>query len=216
MALLRSAGHDVYATTATGVGDRVHLGGSAVDLDTHITDVVNVLGFEDLTDVTLVGWSYGGMIITGVAEQVPERVAGLMYLDALVPVDGENSYHAELSSEEVRADDPAAAKVAGLPGFVLVGPYVDWLRSLMPDPADRGVAACKGSCPSRWRPTRNRSEWTTRRPRRCLVPSCTAPKTRKRGTRSPPSPPGSGRLRLALPRIGGQPPGPDQHPTVDR
>jgi len=135
--LLRAAGHDVRATTGTGLGDRVHLTGPAVNLDTHISDVVNVLGFEDLTEVTLVGWSYGGMIITGVAEQAPERLAQLVYLDALVPADGEDSYDAELSSEEVRAADRAAADAAGRPGFVLVGPYADWLGSLMPDPADR-------------------------------------------------------------------------------
>jgi pimeloyl-ACP methyl ester carboxylesterase len=135
--LLRSAGHDVYATTGTGVGDRVHLAGPAVDLDTHITDVANVLQFEELTDVTVVGWSYGGMIITGVAERVPERLAGLIYLDALVPADGQSSYDAELSPEEVRAGDRAAAETAGMPGFLLVDPYADWLGSLMPDPADR-------------------------------------------------------------------------------
>jgi pimeloyl-ACP methyl ester carboxylesterase len=131
--LLRAAGHDVHAPTATGLGDRVHLAGPAVDLDTHITDVANVLAFEDLTEVTLVGWSYGGMIITGVAERVPERLAQLVYLDALVPADGENSYDAERSSEEVRA----AADAAGMPGFLLVEPYLDWLGSLTPGPADR-------------------------------------------------------------------------------
>ena len=104
--LLRAAGHDVYATTATGLGDRVHLADPAIDLDTHVTDVVNLLEFEDLTDVTLVGWSYGGMIITGVAERVPERLAQLVYLDASVPADGENSYDAELYSEEARARRP--------------------------------------------------------------------------------------------------------------
>ncbi len=83
--LLRAAGHDVYATTATGMGDRVHLADPAIDLDTYITDVVNVLEFEDLTDVTLVGWSYGGMIITGVAERVPERLAQLVYLEPRCP-----------------------------------------------------------------------------------------------------------------------------------
>jgi pimeloyl-ACP methyl ester carboxylesterase len=74
--LLRAAGHEVHATTATGLGDRVHLADPAVDLDTHITDVVNLLEFEELTEVTLVGWSYGGVIITGVAERVPDRLAG--------------------------------------------------------------------------------------------------------------------------------------------
>ena len=120
--LLRAAGHDVYATTATGLGDRVHLAGPAVDLDTHITDVVNLLEFEELTEVTLVGWSYGGMIITGVAERVPERLAGLVYLDAFVPADGENSYDAERSAEDVRAADRAAAEAAGMPGFLVVSP----------------------------------------------------------------------------------------------
>ena len=83
--LLRAAGHNVHATTATGLGDCVHLANPAVDLDTHIADVVNVFEFEELADVTLIGWSYGGMIITGVAERVPERLAQLIYLDATCP-----------------------------------------------------------------------------------------------------------------------------------
>ena len=134
---LRAAGHDVYATTGTGLGDRVHLAGPTVDLDTHITDVVNALKWEELTAVTLVGWSYGGMIITGVADRVPERLARLVYLDASVPVDGENGYDADLSSEEVRAGDRAAAEAAGMPGFLVVEPYVEWIESLLPDRADR-------------------------------------------------------------------------------
>ncbi|HVK36115.1 MAG TPA: alpha/beta hydrolase family protein [Microlunatus sp.] len=141
--LLRAAGHNVYATTATGLGDRVHLSGRTVDLDTHIADVVNVLEFEDLAEVTLVGWSYGGMIITGVAERVPERLAGLVYLDALVPGDGQSGYDAEASPEEVRAADRAAAEAAGRPGFLVVGPYADWLGSLLPDPSDRAWVFAK-------------------------------------------------------------------------
>src|SRR3954454_20427888 len=113
--LLRTAGHGVHATTGTGLGDRVHLAGPAVNLDTHITDVVNLLEFEGLTEVILVGWSYGGMIITGVAERVPERLAGWVCLDALVPSDGENSYDAEHASEDVRAVDRAAAEADRLP-----------------------------------------------------------------------------------------------------
>lgn len=77
------------------------------------------------------------MIISGVAERVPERLAGLVYLDALVPADGEDSYDAELSSEDVRVADRAAADAAGMPGFLLVDLYVEWLGSLMPDAADR-------------------------------------------------------------------------------
>ena len=137
--LLRAAGHDVYATTPTGLGDRVHLTSPSIDLDTHITDVVNVLEFEELTEVTLVGWSYGGMIITGVAERVPERLAQLVYLDALVPMHGQNLYHTVGASEEDLARDRAAAEAAGLPGFFPVpsGDFADRIRSWMPDPTDQ-------------------------------------------------------------------------------
>ncbi len=86
---LRAAGHEVYTPTLTGQGERVHLGSPAIGLDTHIQDVVNVLRFEKLSDVTLVGHSYGGMVITGVAEQVPELLSQLVYLDAFVPQDGQ-------------------------------------------------------------------------------------------------------------------------------
>lgn len=86
---LRAAGHVVYTPTLTGLGERVHLLQPKTDLETHITDVVNVMEFEDLTDVVLVGHSYAGMVITGVADRAPERVARLIYLDAAVPEDGE-------------------------------------------------------------------------------------------------------------------------------
>src|SRR5829696_3489499 len=101
--LLRDAGHEVYAGINTGMGDRVHLADPAIDLDTYVTDFVNLLEFEELTDVTLVGWSYGGMTITGVAERVPERLAQLIYLDAFVPADGESFYDAFLVPPEARA-----------------------------------------------------------------------------------------------------------------
>lgn len=86
---LQDAGHEVFAPTLTGVGDRSHLGSASVDLSTHITDIVNLLRWEDLTDVVLCGHSYGGMVISGVADQVPERIRTLVYLDAFVPEDGE-------------------------------------------------------------------------------------------------------------------------------
>ena len=87
---LRAAGHEVYTPTLTGIGERVHLGHPDIDLDTHIQDIVNVLEYEDLEDVSLVGYSYGGMVVTGVAERVPERIKQLIYLDAFVPVDGQS------------------------------------------------------------------------------------------------------------------------------
>ena len=82
---LRAAGHEVYTPTLTGLGERSHLAHPEIDLDTHIQDIVNVLIFEDLHNVILAGHSYGGMVITGVAEQVPERLAHLVYMDAIVP-----------------------------------------------------------------------------------------------------------------------------------
>lgn len=88
---LRAAGHDVYAPTLTGLGERVHLASPRVDLDTHSEDVVNVLRYEDLTGVVLVGWSYGGMVVAGAAERVPERIAHVVYFDSDVPLDGETS-----------------------------------------------------------------------------------------------------------------------------
>src|SRR5688500_20382835 len=84
---MRAAGHDVYTPTPTGLGERVHLAHPDIDLDTHITDVVNVLAFEDLRDVILLGWSYGGMVISGVADRAAERLAQLVYFDAVVPTD---------------------------------------------------------------------------------------------------------------------------------
>ena len=89
-ALLRAAGHDVYTPTLTGLGERVHLAHPDIDLDTHIQDILMVLEYEDLHDVILVGYSYSGMVITGVAEHAPERQAQLVYLDAFVPQDGQS------------------------------------------------------------------------------------------------------------------------------
>ena len=87
---LREAGHTVYTPTLTGLGERVHLATPEVGLTTHIDDIVNTLIFEELTDVVLAGHSYGGMVITGVADRVPERIGRLIYLDAVVPEDGES------------------------------------------------------------------------------------------------------------------------------
>lgn len=87
---LRAAGHEVHTPTLTGVGERVHLLGPDVGLDTHVEDVVAVLKYEDLRDVILVGHSYGGMVITGVADRAPTRVGHLVYLDTAAPSDGQS------------------------------------------------------------------------------------------------------------------------------
>ena len=85
---LHAGGHNVYPVTLTGLGERVHLAGPQVDLDTHIADVVNLLRYEELRDVALVGHSYAGTVITGVADQVPERIARLVYVDTWPLPDG--------------------------------------------------------------------------------------------------------------------------------
>jgi pimeloyl-ACP methyl ester carboxylesterase len=88
--ILTAHGHRVYRPGLTGLGERVHLASPAIGLQTHITDIANVLVWEDLHDVILVGHSYGGMIITGVADQVSERIRHLIYLDAFLPDSGES------------------------------------------------------------------------------------------------------------------------------
>ena len=87
--LLREPGHQVHTPTLTGLGERAHLAHPGVDLATHIEDIVNALVFEDVDDVILVGSSSAGMVIAGVAERVPGRIARLVYLDAFVPADGQ-------------------------------------------------------------------------------------------------------------------------------
>jgi pimeloyl-ACP methyl ester carboxylesterase len=89
--MLREAGHTVFAVTLTGLGERTHLASPEISLDTHVEDVANVLFYEDLTNVILVGHSYGGNVITGVADRVPERLQQLVYLDAATPADGQSS-----------------------------------------------------------------------------------------------------------------------------
>jgi pimeloyl-ACP methyl ester carboxylesterase len=88
--LLRDRGHDVYTPTLTGLGERAHLANPEISLATHIEDIVNVLEFEDLQRVILVGNSSGGMVVTGVADRVPKRLAQVIYLDAFVPGDGQS------------------------------------------------------------------------------------------------------------------------------
>lgn len=82
---LNKAGDIVYRPTLTGLGERFHLLRDDVNLDTHIKDVVNTILFENLNDVILVGHSYGGMVISGVADSIPERIKKVVYIDAIVP-----------------------------------------------------------------------------------------------------------------------------------
>ncbi|WP_051838210.1 alpha/beta fold hydrolase [Streptomyces sp. NRRL WC-3742] len=89
---LRLHGHQVHTLTLTGLGSRRHLAAAPVNLDTHVQDVLSLLEAEDLRDAVLVGHGYGGMPITGAADRAPERVDTLVYLDALVPGDGDSAW----------------------------------------------------------------------------------------------------------------------------
>ena len=89
---LREHGDEVWTPTLTGMGERSHLGGPKIGVETHVTDVVAVLEQEDLGQVVLCGHSYGGIPVTGAADRQPERVRLLVYIDALVPSDGESAF----------------------------------------------------------------------------------------------------------------------------
>ena len=115
---LRAAGHEVFTPTLTGSGERVHLASPAIGLDTHILDVLNVFHYENLCNVNLVGWSYGGMVTTGVAEQVPEKIHQLIYLDAFVPESGQSL--ADVLGPEITA---AAGQLAAAYGDGWRVPY---------------------------------------------------------------------------------------------
>lgn len=120
--LLTTDGNEVYRPTLTGQGEHSNLASTNVDLDTHIQDIVNVILWENLHDVVLVGHSYGGMVITGVADRVPDRIKHLVYLDAILPVDGESVNTIMLNGTKFPARD----------GFV--PPF--WVQGNPPPPHD--------------------------------------------------------------------------------
>jgi pimeloyl-ACP methyl ester carboxylesterase len=108
---LRAAGHTVFTPTLTGLADRSHLMSPTISLMTHIKDVVGLMNWEELTDVVLVGHSYGGVVITGAADRAAGRVKSLIYLDALVPAHGQSAMDVR-RPEQVEASY-AAAKAKG-------------------------------------------------------------------------------------------------------
>ena len=87
--LLQADGHEVLTPSLTGIGERSHLTGPRVDLSLHVLDVVNTVLYEDLDDIVLLGFSYGGMVVTGALERIGGRVREIVYLDAFVPADGD-------------------------------------------------------------------------------------------------------------------------------
>jgi pimeloyl-ACP methyl ester carboxylesterase len=110
---LWARGHRAYAPTLTGLGDRAHLFSGDVDLTTHVTDVVNLLRYDDLRDVVLCGHSYGGCVIAGVIEREPERIASAVFLDAFIPRDGESVFDIVPEAQRTRQLD-ATARAGGI------------------------------------------------------------------------------------------------------
>jgi pimeloyl-ACP methyl ester carboxylesterase len=88
--LMEAAGHRLVTPSYTGLGERAHLADPSIDLETHIADILNVISYEDLRDIVLLGHSYGGMVATGVADRARDRIAQLIYLDAFVPRAGQS------------------------------------------------------------------------------------------------------------------------------
>ena len=109
--LLRAAGHELYAPSYTGLGERAHLAHPGITLDTHIDDVLGTLRFEQLRDVVLIGHSYGGMVATGVADRARDRIRLLVYLDAFVPRSGQCAF--DLVAAEFREQAQKAARDQG-------------------------------------------------------------------------------------------------------
>jgi pimeloyl-ACP methyl ester carboxylesterase len=134
--LLHGAGHEFFTPTYTGLGERVHLANPAVDLSTHIEDILNVLSFEDLRDVVLIGHSYGGMVATGVADRARDRIAQLVYLDAFAPNDGESLFDRQPADMRERLREAARTNNG-------------WLIPPGPMPADTPEADAAWAAPRR-------------------------------------------------------------------
>ncbi len=128
---LRAAGHEFFAPTYTGLGERAHLARPEIDLSTHIQDVLAVLEIEDLTDVTLLGHSYGGMVATGVADKAAGRIARVVYIDAFAPRNGQSLF--DLVGPKAEGNMRAGAAKDGDGWRLPVGP-------MPPDTAPEDVA----------------------------------------------------------------------------
>jgi len=144
--ILRSEGHTVYAPTLTGLAERRHLIDAVEGPDTHVEDIVQLLLWEDLRDVILVGHSYGGTIITGVAGRCPERIARLVYLDAFVPTQSGISaaaMHPERAAEVAKMTRPDGHTDPSAFERWVSPERIDWIKTMTtPQPGtcfDKGV-----------------------------------------------------------------------------
>jgi pimeloyl-ACP methyl ester carboxylesterase len=131
--LLRASGHEVYAPSMTGLGERSHLLRPDIDLDLHITDITALLRYEDLREVILVGHSYGGMVITGVADRAADRVGRIVFLDAATPRNGQSLL--DVAGPMIEATRPSGAVVDGVELVLLPTPDAGYFYGVT-DPDD--------------------------------------------------------------------------------
>ena len=137
---LRAKGHRVFTPTLTGLGERSHLMSPDINLDTHIADVVNVITCEGLQDVVLCGHSYGGWVISGIVEKIPQQIGSIVYLDAFMPEDGQRGLDTQSQGSKDAVAKAAAAGEASRPGgsaarYGLTGDDLAWVDSkLTPQP----------------------------------------------------------------------------------
>jgi pimeloyl-ACP methyl ester carboxylesterase len=172
---LRARGHRAYAATLTGLGERRHLLGAHVNLDTHIEDVVRLLEMENLSEVVLLGHSYAGMVVSGVLDRAPQRVAAAIYVDAYVPRSGQSCFRAandhfrRLFLECAAEDGFSVLPPPGLDPRTTPHPLASLLQRLHlnnpPPPVRRGYIHLAGWQPSPFTPTYERlktaPEWRT-------------------------------------------------------
>ena len=137
--VLRAAGHEVYTPTQTGLGERSHLLTPDVNLETFAQDLINVLVWEDLRDVILVGHSFAGNAITAAADRVPDRIGHLVYLDALIPQSGKSIFSL-LPPDVVQGRRDLAQKTSG--GLTIPVPSADKLGVFDADDADWLMRQC--------------------------------------------------------------------------
>ena len=198
--LLRARGHDVFTPTLTGLGDRAHLARPEVGLATHVEDVANVLMYEDLSGVVLVGNSSGGMVITGVADRAPERIGRLVYLDNFEPEDGQCLLDLVPPDRRPTMEALVAVEGAGwlLPRFA-AAPWERFVPEVWQ--GSRMRPTCAGFWPGSRRPrsdtSPSRSGAATRPRRRCRGPTFAACSGRIRASTTTPMQPAARRGGVA-------------------
>jgi pimeloyl-ACP methyl ester carboxylesterase len=160
--MLERAGHRMLSPTLSGVGERAHLAAlGSIDLDTHIEDIVQLILWHGLKDIVLAGHSYGGMVITGVADRVADRIATLCYLDAAMPGNGDSliSLLPALVAPVAAASEVHGGRLVDPPPAAAfgVGPvYREWVDArLTPHPIE--ASPRRSACPAPIRRSRGTS-----------------------------------------------------------